>query len=472
MFKRPTIWLTMGLSAALACGCGSDDAAAEADGGGVPAGGSDGEGGQGGNTGGAVTGGTASEPDAALPTGNFPQDGLWALTVNVVEFTLKLPFQIEVSGTEGTRTLDSVVLRAVGADGVTLSDPLATAMDVAVAADGAFKFGFENITLPGAYTPTGSDVEVTINFDGTATGETAMCGTVTGRVVTLETDLTMSAFGAVPWETPADQRPFSCDPVVEQQLTPIDPADCPALVEGENAAFPSAGLERTFRLFVPATWSADKKYPLVFMWHGLGQTQDEIQADSNFEALVDDNEILLVVPDSQVPKPGVEWDQLAIGENPDLVFFDDMLTCVDKGYGVDPDRVHSSGLSAGALWTTYLTMFRSETIASSVAFSGGLLVEYPMPAATRPMIVAWGGDDDIAFDQNFTTLAHDLLGDILPAGHFALACNHGQGHEWMSEFTPWALKFLLDHPRTLVDEPYAAGIPEGFPEYCVIATEP
>jgi predicted esterase len=490
MKLRPNLWWTMGLAATLAMGCGTDDdSSTSADAAGLPAGGSEGEGGAGGDgLGGNPAGGTggaggvggqgeggAVEADAGepLPAGNFPKDGLWAVTVDLVEFSLKIPFQLEVDGTEATRTIDSAILRAVAADGVTLSDPLGTVSGIEVAPDGTFQFGFANVVLPGAFTPTGSDVEVTVNFGGTATGDSAMCGSVTGRIITLESDLTMSTFGGVPWDVPADQRPFSCDPVEMETFTPIAPEDCPELVSGDNPGFPSAGLERTFRLYVPSTWTAEKKYPLVFVWHGLGQTQDEIQAGSAIESFVDEKEIIAVVPDSQAEdKPGVEWDQLAVGENPDLVFFDDILTCVDKGYGVDLDRVHSTGLSAGGLWTTYLTMFRSEKIASSVAFSGGLLVPYPMPAAKRPMIVAWGGEEDLAFDQNFNTLAFDLIGEIVPAGHFALACNHGQGHTWEPEFTPWALQFLLDHPRTIAEEPYAAGIPEGFPEFCTIAVAP
>lgn len=481
------LWAMMGLGALVALGCGTTDSGDDVDGG-TPAGGTSGEGGgtgggseggsaaggnaggsTGGATGGAEMGGAEADAFVPLPAGNFPKDGLWFVTVDLVEFSLKIPFQLEIDGTEETRTIDSVTLRAVAADGVTVSDVLASGEGVFVDPDGTFQLSFENVTLPGAFTPTGSDVTVTVNFGGTATGDSAMCGSVTGRVITLESDLTMSTFGGVPWDTDAAERTFSCEPAMEETYTPIDPANCPALVAGANDGFPSAGLERTFRLFVPSTWTEGTKSPLVFLWHGLGQTQDEIQANSMLESMVDDKGFILVVPDSQAEdKPGVEWDQLGVGENPDLVFFDDMLTCIDKDYGVDLDRVHSSGLSAGGLWTTYLTMFRSEKIASSVAFSGGLLVPYPSPADKRPMIVAWGGEEDVAFDQNFNTLAHDLLGDLVPNGHFVVTCDHGQGHKWLPEFTPWALQFLLDHPRGVDPEPYAGGLPEGFPEYCTI----
>ncbi|MCK6569523.1 hypothetical protein L6V77_00240 [Myxococcota bacterium] len=478
-------FLAAGLTALLGTACGSDDEADATPDGGLPvggesAGGAGGDtGGSGGETGGSggVTGGAGGETGGAgggepLPTGNFPQDGLWAVTMDIVEFGLKLPLQFEIDGTESTRTLDSVTLRAANADYSMVSDPIATLTGIPVAADGTFALPFENATLPGDYTPTGSDVVVTVTFAGTVTGTDHMCGAVTGAVVTLEVPLNASTFGGVPADAPAEDRIYSCDSGSEQTLTPIDPNDCPALVEGENAGFPSAGLERTFRLYVPSTWTEGTDYPLVYVWHGLGQSQDEIEENSNIVALVDEFEVIAVVPDSQAEnKPGVEWDQLGVGENADLVFFDDMLTCIDKGFGVDLDRVHSTGLSAGGLWTTYLTMFRSETIASSVAFSGGLLVDYPTPTAKRPMIAAWGGPEDTAFDQNFDVLANDLISEIVPAGHFVLACNHGEGHKWLPEFSPWALQFLLDHPRTIADEPYAAGLPAGvFPEYCTIAT--
>ena len=84
-------------------------------------------------------------------------------------------------------------------------------------------------------------------------------------------------------------------------------------------------------------------------------------------------------------------------------------------------------------------------------------------------MVAWGGPQDIAFDQNFDNLAHNLLAALLPAGHFVVACNHGQQHKWLPEFTPWALQFLLDHPRGVTPEPYAGGLPAVFPAFCEIA---
>jgi hypothetical protein len=154
-------FLAVGLTALLGTACGSDDEPRPTFDGGLPVGGES-AGGAGGDTGGSggeaggsggVTGGAGGETGGAgggepLPTGNFPQDGLWAVTMDIVEFGLKLPLQFEIDGTESTRTLDSVTLRAANADYSMVSDPIATLTGIPVAADGTFALPFENATLP------------------------------------------------------------------------------------------------------------------------------------------------------------------------------------------------------------------------------------------------------------------------------------------------------------------------------------
>ncbi len=455
-------WAALAIMGAMFAGCGEDG------GGGSPAelGGAGGAdmtlGGQGG------TGGVPPGPDGTLQTGDFPRDGLWYTLVNLTEVSnLRLPFQLDIDGDQVSSVLRTITIRAVNSDDGTVSADLKTLTDVPVAADGSFTASFEGVILPAAYSPSGSDIEVTVAFSTTSRGSDFMCGDLTGAVPLLEITLLASTFAAVPWGTESDMPLASCDgdePAVFEHLTP---ELCPMLAPGVVDAFPSAGLMRQFRVYVPSNWDAATLYPLVFLWHGLGQSIDKIEENSALTTYVDDQQILLVVPESRALP--LEWEQPVGGENADLVFFDDMVTCMTAQFGADPNRIHSTGLSAGGLWTTYLTLFRAETIASSVAFSGGLLTPYRAPEVFRPFLISWGGPMDTAFEQNFETLANELIDDMVPAGHFVVACNHGQEHKWLPEFTPFALKFLLDHPKGITPEPYAAGLPAELPAFCEIA---
>jgi len=440
--------------------------------------------------GGAPVGGApvAGAPVAGAPVGgapvggevppvervNFPNDGEWRFTASIAELSgYKLPLQVDLVGTPaagGGGVLNSLSLRAIAPDGVTVSDVLASLTDIPVAPDGKFNAPFEDVTLPGAFTITGSDVLVSVVFGGEVRSPEFVCGTVTGQIITLDQALTMSTFGGVPAEDAGSEPPYSCDSQGGgSQLPRLAAEQCPDLVAGENA-FESAGQARTFRVYTPSSLPDGASPPVVFLWHGLGQPIDEIETMSALRDDVDAKGFVLVVPES-LALP-VEWDQLTSSDNVDLAFFDDMLTCLGAKLNVDPSRVYTAGLSAGALWSTYLTMFRSEQIAAAALFSGGLLVPYPAPAVKRPLLGAWGGVEDIAFEQNFDTLVRDLAAVVIPAGHFFVGCNHGQGHTWEPEFTPWALDFLFAH--TTADEPsqLAAGLPESFPAYCAVNALP
>ena len=65
--------------------------------------------------------------------------------------------------------------------------------------------------LPGAFTPTGSEVEISAVLVSQTEGPSFFCGALTGEIVSFGMDLDESTFGAVPWEDRTDDSPTSCD---------------------------------------------------------------------------------------------------------------------------------------------------------------------------------------------------------------------------------------------------------------------
>jgi poly(3-hydroxybutyrate) depolymerase len=155
-------------------------------------------------------------------------------------------------------------------------------------------------------------------------------------------------------------------------------------------------------------------------------------------------------------------------DNADLAFFDDMVTCSQHRFNVDRERIYSTGLSAGGLWTTYLSMMRSDVIAAVAPLSGGLIVDYVLPTRRIPVLVTWGGPQDVSNEQNFETFARNLIADLQMGEHPIVTCDHGEGHEWNPLFNPWILDYLFAHTLSGDDRPFAAGLPEVFPAYCEV----
>lgn len=462
--KNLTTTLALGLAL---CAC-DDDGGRSTDGG--PA--QHGDAARNGDMGVATPDAAPADPDmaAAPPPSNVPESGRWAITITLVEFG-GIPVTMELgitatAGDDGGGTLDEVTLH--GADEDDISDAVATVTDVPVAADGSFTIDFGTFTLPGPYSPSGSDVELALVLDATRTEDGSFCGGVTGDVVTFETMVLMSTFGAGP---AADGvAPGACPGGADEMLPRIE--DCPTLEPPRVTGFVSGGVERNFELYVPADHADGEKLPLVFLHHGLagepdpwGNVQNVTDA-SGLPALVDTERFILVVPNSR--GLAIEWTQNPTGDNEDLAFFDDAITCVDAQYGVDPERIYAMGLSAGAIYTTYLAMRRSEVLAAAAAMSPILTVPYTEPDTAIPYLVAWGGEDDEAFDQDFHTGALDLIETFSENGHPLVTCNHGEGHAWATGGSPWMLRFAFDHPRGIAPPPYAGGLPDAFPEYCTV----
>jgi poly(3-hydroxybutyrate) depolymerase len=144
-----------------------------------------------------------------------------------------------------------------------------------------------------------------------------------------------------------------------------------------------------------------------------------------------------------------------------------MLSCLWQQYDVDLDRVGATGMSAGGLWTSYLTLHRAEWLSATAPLSGGTFPGgYETPASPIPVLLTWGGPRDTYSTLSFDDTTRDMLDRLRADGHFVVACEHDRGHTLPPGGIGYAYQFLMDHPRGVSPEPYAAGLPAGFPAWC------
>ena len=416
----------------------------------------------------------AGEVEAGeVEAGEIPQpfdpsslNGEWDLKIRLVDVgNIEVDFRVVIEASELFKIdrFDMSVLK----DGQ-ISEVIASITDIDVAENGDFSLTITEAIILGDFSPTGSDVTVSFTLNaglGNATSIKSFCGEVTGEVVSLSLPVNMSTFGAI--EAGSNNTiPGSCD---EESVPAMLPRieNCPAIAPGMNM-ISSGGYERGFEVILPSNYTDEMSWPLITLWHGFGSSPEEIKSYSNLEDYAESEGFVMVVP-SSYPDGAVEWDSLASGDSPDLAFYDDLIYCVTESFSIDQQRIHSTGLSAGGLWTSYLSVFRSEVLASVVGMSAGLIPDYPSDNSSIPHLVAWGGENDIAYEQNFHTLAQDLITNLSANGHFVVSCNHNLEHVWETEFTPWAVRFMLDHPKGINELPYAAGLPDGvYPDYCEV----
>lgn len=267
---------------------------------------------------------------------------------------------------------------------------------------------------------------------------------------------------------------------------------CPSLgytlSPGRNRGFPANGKLREFVLLLPDGIEAEPgPWPIVFFWYWYGGNAEE--AERYLADLVSDPSFPFVgvIPVSLhlFPPAGLEWDILVWNpdDNDDVALFDNVLACADEAFGVDHNRVHSVGHSAGGIMTDLLSIARGDELASIVSYSGAYFsdptqnlypyVRWPAYDLTNKFtaLVAWGGASDyLPLLINFDDTARKTIAYLTGLGHDVIACNHGQGHTIPPDLSgPQAIEFFRDHPRGSHPTPYSAsGLPADFPAYCEI----
>jgi polyhydroxybutyrate depolymerase len=147
--------------------------------------------------------------------------------------------------------------------------------------------------------------------------------------------------------------------------TPGRSAGCGKSASG-NDAFDNrikrvSGVDRSYHVRVPVTYSKDRAYPVVFRFHGSGGNGLsgglDIQYASGANAII-------------VAADGINAGWTGSSEANDLQLFDAMLDEVSQQYCVDPARVFAYGFSAGGGMTNAVGCKRASKIRATAAIAG------------------------------------------------------------------------------------------------------
>ena len=249
-------------------------------------------------------------------------------------------------------------------------------------------------------------------------------------------------------------------------LEDLTDGDCPKMKSGTHT-FSSNGKTRTVVMEVPK--NVEPGAPAVFVWHGLGDSAANMHAWLQVEQFSKDTGAVVVVPDSQ-DRNFQTWDLFNGGD--DLALYDDMRTCLSRELDVDLSRVTATGFSFGGLWTTYLTLHRSDTLAATMPMSGGvdpLFLPYDTPEQDIPVLAMWGGRSDtygrgltfVDFERATLVMSQSLRDD----GHLVAHCNHNGGHTVPFDVDQIAVPWLTEHVYG-EPSPFDGDDLSDFPAYC------
>jgi len=276
------------------------------------------------------------------------------------------------------------------------------------------------------------------------------------------------------------------DTVQREDVPEVVDPKCAALVENWNAGFDVFGEHRSFVLELPEHVEEAGPWPVVFNWHGLGDSAANMHG--LMKPYVDQHgfKFILVTPEDTDPLMGDGLDWMIVNadeHNKEARLFDEVLECIDQRWGVDWEHVHSIGFSAGAVCSDMLGVLRGEVLASVVAFSG---IYFSNPAndialtnwvdmthdALYPQLIMHGGVQDTwgvppFVEMKFNEAALNDRDWLNGRGHDIVFCEHALGHNIPMDFRGLQVaEFFKEHPRGAAS-PWMGGLPESFTKYCV-----
>jgi len=190
------------------------------------------------------------------------------------------------------------------------------------------------------------------------------------------------------------------------------------------------GVQRTYRVQFPANYDPNEPLPLIFYFHWMDGTIDEVLSTSGpaiWEVGNASNEAAFVWPQGLTVYGGDQtgWDLLCDGE--DMEFFDAMLSKLADSRCIDLSRVFAAGFSFGADMSVSLACCRDASVVRAVAPTSGAfdqyIAEFVCPGLSPPsMRYSYGSVDPVYTPSEFN--------DVITFFHAQLGCS--TDYDWVS----------------------------------------
>lgn len=237
---------------------------------------------------------------------------------------------------------------------------------------------------------------------------------------------------------------------------PTPTAECPDIVDGV-VEFCPAGLDtcRTARV-VNAAGATGSGF-LALHWHGTFESPDGVLAWDNaaqqIQARVVAENGLMILPYADPRAPArvntpFPWWRVCGSQGTecnrmdDFIFGDEIVACVLEQGLADPNRLTTSGMSAGGSMASHFVNY-TNYLAGAVSWSGAIPSSWQpsMPDNDTAVMVVHGGNTDAYCGAGapanggtnpncyYFRPPSEVFGqDLVAAGNFAFMCDHQAGH--------------------------------------------
>jgi hypothetical protein len=261
----------------------------------------------------------------------------------------------------------------------------------------------------------------------------------------------------------ADAAPMTATTAPGEPKIPPIMGDCPMFASGTATIGGLRGIT------VQVGEMKAEKGPLLFYWHGTGQTASMVNQSVPNDVR---DEILkaggIIISPSGSLGTGGDCSGTGTFYKDDFNVADLIVACGVKNHNIDPRRIYTTGCSAGGLHAGCMANMRASYLAAAAPNSGGIIGMQPKDDPHVPALITMhGGPGDVVI-VTFSETSKTLYTAFAAMGGTVVNCNHGGGHcgaPAALERAAW--QFMKDNPFG-APNPYTGGLPSTFPQYCEI----
>lgn len=178
-----------------------------------------------------------------------------------------------------------------------------------------------------------------------------------------------------------------------------------------NGNFTYDGQARSYKLYVPASYTPGTAVPLVLNLHGYGSNNTQQMAYANFRPIADTANFLILAPLGIADGTGTaHWNANWATGVDDIGFINALIDTVSANYTVNQSRVYSTGMSNGGFMSLTLAGQLDDRIAAVASVTGTMsILQIPANTLTRAVpVMQIHGDNDptVAYngDANFLSV--------------------------------------------------------------------
>jgi polyhydroxybutyrate depolymerase len=166
-----------------------------------------------------------------------------------------------------------------------------------------------------------------------------------------------------------------------------------------NATLQHDGMERSYIIYVPESYSPDKEIPLLLCFHGYTSSNKVIMNYSNFNAIADTANFIVVYPQGTLLEGKTHWNVggwTLKSKTDDVGFVNLLLDSISDQYNIDPNKIYSTGMSNGGFMSFLLACQLSDRIAAVASIAGSMTIQTFAncnPAHPTPVLQMHGDAD-------------------------------------------------------------------------------